>query len=277
MSTWGVLRVQSRRGLQNRNANPTRAATSSSNNKKQDNKQEKQTQTAREATCDAARTLTFMEQASQAWGVDSTAWFDAGWASRLAERHVLLTTKDAASFYMVLVPGSHSVQIIEVERATGIFGNDTFVVRVDGFKEKFGSLSITDATNYCVQRVRGVLLGGDGGEDGQIGVEGCSEHWPLLLHALWKRKEWSVRSSASGRFSSPATWSPPKRSQHRSATLGCFSCSVLSLQWHGMNMRRSLRLIRSPRRRPSKMATTAWSPRTRSLLISSKRWRSRIR
>ena len=106
----------------------------------------------------------------------------------------MLTTKDAASFYMVLVPGSHSVQIIEVERATGIFGNDTSVLRVDGFKEKFRSLSITDAANYCVQRVRGVLLGGDGGEDGQIGIEVCSERVPLLLHSLRERKEFSVWS-----------------------------------------------------------------------------------
>ena len=90
------------------------------------------------------------------------------------------------------------MQVVTLERAAGIFPNDTFVLpksmssSLPNEPYSFGLMSVCDPMEHFVQTFRGVLIE-EGHPDCQIGFEATSERTPLLVDCLRRRKEIPVR------------------------------------------------------------------------------------
>ena len=77
--------------------------------------------------------------------------------------------------------------VLEIDNATGVFANETWLVPAEDFGPRYGVLSVVDPFAWQVQTAKHVPSGTVG--DRQfIALEATSERQPLLLWALRKRK-----------------------------------------------------------------------------------------
>ena len=165
-----------------------------------------------------------MEQMQGDIGITAAAC-DAGWPTKLLEKHIVLTNGD--EHFLVIGEGSWAAQILNLRPAEGIFQNATYVPVLEDVKDSYGVLSITSPEVYLVSRVRGCLIeSADGPEaTGVLGFEAISERVPLLLWALRERKEFALfmLQHCAGTIAKAA---PPLQTYSRQVLLGYLARAV---------------------------------------------------